>query len=113
MYENFHTKQHAHSARCTHACITQLYIMSIQPATKAAEHLVSSYKREREREEGIKRERERETVTQTQQRLAHREREREEGDHERQEGKGRERERGRGKAGRPAILRLSADRLTH
>ena len=37
--------------------ITQLYIMSIQPATKAVEHLVSSYKRERERDEGIKRER--------------------------------------------------------
>ena len=28
-----------HSARCTHACITQLYIMSIQPVTKAAEHI--------------------------------------------------------------------------
>ena len=103
IHENFHTKQRAHSARCTHAYITQLYIMSIQPATKAVEHLVSSYKREREREEGIKREREshrhsrdllierereshrhsrdllieRERVTQTQQRLAHRERERE------------------------------------
>ena len=23
MHENFHTKQRVHSARCTHACITQ------------------------------------------------------------------------------------------
>ena len=31
-----------HSARCTHAYITQLYITSIQPVNKAAEHLISS-----------------------------------------------------------------------
>ena len=30
------------SARCTHAYITQLYIMSIQPVNKAAEHLINS-----------------------------------------------------------------------
>ena len=35
IHENFHTKQSFHSARRTHAYITQLYIMSIQPANKA------------------------------------------------------------------------------
>ena len=37
MHENFHTKQRVHSARRTHAYITQLYIMSIQQADKAGE----------------------------------------------------------------------------
>jgi len=38
-----HTKhRRVHSARCTHAYITQLYIMSIQPVNKAAEHLINS-----------------------------------------------------------------------
>ena len=51
IYENFHTKQRVHSARFTHAYITQLYIMSIQPVNKAVEHLISSTaERERERE---------------------------------------------------------------
>ena len=42
IHENFHTKQRVHSARCTHAYITQLYIMSIQPVNKEVEHLLSS-----------------------------------------------------------------------
>ena len=33
----------AHSTRCTHVYITLLHIMSIQPATKVVEHLISSY----------------------------------------------------------------------
>ena len=40
MHENFHTKQRVHSARCTHACITQR-------------------EREREREVYLERQRER------------------------------------------------------
>ena len=31
------------NSRCTHAYITQLYIMSIEPVNKAAEHLINSY----------------------------------------------------------------------
>ena len=42
IHENFHTKQRVHSARCTHAYMTQLYIMSIQPVNKAVEHLINS-----------------------------------------------------------------------
>ena len=42
IHENFHTKHRVHSARCTHAYITQLYITSIQPINKAAEHLINS-----------------------------------------------------------------------
>ena len=39
-----HTKtKRVHSARCTLAYITQLYIKSIQPANKAAKHLINSY----------------------------------------------------------------------
>ena len=42
IHENIHTKQRVHSARCTQAYITQLYIMSIQPVNKAVEHLSNS-----------------------------------------------------------------------
>ena len=42
IHENFHTKQRVHSARCTHAYITQLYITSIHLVNKAAEHLINS-----------------------------------------------------------------------
>ena len=42
--ENFHTKHSVlHRAKCTHAYITQLYIISIQPANKAVERLINSY----------------------------------------------------------------------
>ena len=45
---NFYTK-HRHSVRCTHAYIILLHILSIQAATKAVEHLISSrHKSERE-----------------------------------------------------------------
>ena len=37
-----HKTWRVHSARCTHAYITQLYIMSIQPVNKAVEHLINS-----------------------------------------------------------------------
>ena len=43
LYEIVHTKQRVHSGRCTHAYITQLRIMSIQPANKAIEYLINSY----------------------------------------------------------------------
>ena len=50
IHENFHTKHsvftapdaHADADACSHAYITQLYIMSIQPVNKAAEHLINS-----------------------------------------------------------------------
>ena len=73
IHDNFHTKQRVHSARCTHAHITQLYIMSIQPVNKAAEHLINStlvLERKKEREKKSSqclsyKERERETDRQT------------------------------------------------
>ena len=49
IHENFHTKQRVHSVRCTHAYITQLHIMCIQPANKAVEHMIRERERERER----------------------------------------------------------------
>ena len=50
IHENFHTKHsHVHSARCTHAYITQLYIMS----------------REREKETDRQTDRQRQTETET------------------------------------------------
>ena len=43
IHENFHTKHSVLTAPDEHMpCIIQLHIMSIQPANKAAEHLISS-----------------------------------------------------------------------
>ena len=48
IHENFHTEHSVFTApdvqniTVTHAYITQLYIMSIQPVNKAAEHLINS-----------------------------------------------------------------------
>ena len=61
IHENFHTEHSVFTApdvhMHTHAYITQLYIMSIQPVNKAVEHIINSTpvlerrrKRERERE---------------------------------------------------------------
>ena len=54
-----HKTWRVHSARCTHAYITQLYIMSIQPVNKAAEHIWSiqhRYWKDEEKKEGKKEE---------------------------------------------------------
>ena len=58
-HKNFHTKQRVHNARCTHAYLTQLYIMSIQPANKAV-------KRQTDRQTETERDRERQRHTQRQ-----------------------------------------------
>ena len=41
MHENVHTKHSVFTEPDAH--IIQLYIMSIQPASKVAEHLINSY----------------------------------------------------------------------